>query len=306
MGLARLLIGEPSEEQEIYAAGAGSLLGLVAVVGLRMTSPPNLPAWRDWLEGRVEQAVGKVTGENREYVAKIEGSRRPLKWLRMEWSDLEYSHVETLLLGNYTFYYLPHSRSILSATLLNETSDANAQSEVTTDLARVLGIGAADLAANTVGKLGPQQAFKLIRMAPVRLVGVILLGWVLLERTVEMWASRPSDFWDYFLLVLTVGLCGITCYVLARRCRQMLLDALSGRVRTTEGVLRKRFESHTTGGSGLIMTHYFTFSEGEFEVSSDLYDAVAARHIYRVYFGSHSRVIVGMALIAEGHTPNAK
>ncbi len=121
---------------------------------------------RDLTNGVVAQEDGQVICvRTRGYVAR--GRRRPLRSLYGSWAV-------NLPPGAYRFYYLPHSRRILSAEWPALLEPGGPAASLLSALAEAHGFHPGDLNANRQGQISARQRFAL--MGGLLVLFVILAG----------------------------------------------------------------------------------------------------------------------------------
>jgi hypothetical protein len=260
----------------LLLAVIGGLAAVVAVPLLVFAARVivrGLLIWQDLTAGQLDMIEGRVSFRRGRYVAEVPG--------QAFWSaDNTLHNIEP---GAYRFYVLPRSRHVLSGERLALMSAETAG--LADVLSQVLGAAPDDLQANRDGRLGPRQAFGLLRSA----VGLGLLMLVLagMGAMTFVAASSGNSLGERLaLLAFGGGLVALGLLVVGVRIVRLVLDALRGEVDSLTGLAGKRVSG------GRSRTYYYQIGAKDLPVSREAYNALIEGQHYRIYLGPRSKHVV--------------
>ncbi|MBP7690264.1 MAG: hypothetical protein KA764_00020 [Anaerolineales bacterium] len=240
--------------------------------------------------GRVEMADGRLAWQRREYRGLVDG--RPLRLLR----------GDERLPGAYRFYYLPHSRYILSAERLG-LSATDPIAELRRALEEVLDFTAEDLPENHAGRLSSRQlaaqGWALARTAGV--LAAFLIPFLVVFGGVFPYIFIGQDFlagepvaleqWIPALcapaFMLLILLLAVGSYLNRFR------DLLKGEVQAVDGEVQER--TIVTGSGRSRRTNYYYEINGQrFQVTAAALQALVSGRRYRLHYFPRSKHVVSV------------
>jgi hypothetical protein len=333
IGLGIIGAGPDNQINPICAAPV-ALIGL-GVLSLVFVIPAYTRRWsshirEDLAAGRVEQDEGEVTFTPRGYQAFL-APRASLTTPVIGPIERPFPpRVVQLPPGRYRFYYLPRSRTLLSAEPLipaQEDPDfapappapdplaglpgyvpttqavphaawaaaAPARGEGLAALQAALAEGSRftmeELAANREGRLTGRQTWRLLALLPV----LVPFGMLFVAVGVGMlrtWTFQgfPQAFGIAFALAFLIG--GLMPLLLGLR---RLLDALARRVVSVDGVVKAELDS-----SGDSSTYSYRVGKMKFQVRPRAYPALVSGMAYRIYYTPLSRTLVSIEPLSDG------
>jgi hypothetical protein len=335
IGLGIIGVGPDNQISPVCAAPV-ALIGL-GVLSLVFVIPAYTRRWsgrirEDMAAGVVEQDEGEVTFTPRGYEARL--NPRPLQMTPVIGPidrPLPPSIVP-LPPGRYRFYYLPRSRTLLSAEPLIPAQEDPVFAPappapdplaglsgyvpspppfphtVLASAIPVRGEGLAalqaalaegnrftmeELAANREGRLTGRQARRLLALLPI----VVPFGLLFVAVGVGMlraWKFQGllQVFSIAFALAFLAG--GVMPLMLGLR---RLLDALARRVVSVDGAVKAELDS-----SGDSSTYSYRVGTMKFQVRPRAYPALVSGMAYRIYYTPLSRTLVSIEPLSDGPT----
>lgn len=226
---------------------------------------------RDLMDGYIAQEDGQVIFKTSVgYVARTAGQA-----LR----SLEGDQVVDLPPGNYHFYYLPHTRRILSAERQMLFEPGGPQAGLLLALSQAHGFSLEELEQNRQGLVSGGQRGRLRgRLALLCVLTAGLVVGAVWQRALLV-ESTP---WGYIILGLV--LLGLIAMMVNR-----WRDLQDGRVLMLEGYVRG--EEHSSDDSS---TYYYVLDNEKFTVSGAAYRALVSGQRYRLYYLGHSKKLVSI------------
>lgn len=316
--------GAAGEQINAVCAAPVALIGVgllvLAVVALA-SARHRSRLLREDLAGGVERVEGEVTFTRRGYEARLDPRPRPGTPIVGPLERPLPSRPVQLPPGRYRFFFLPQSRTLLSAEPLTPMAAGAAFPPAADPLLGLPGYqpapapylaeaGAAfssppqgapgalqhalaegnrftmaELAANRAGRLSGRQARRimapLLWLAPFGAVFVVFGGGFL--RTVAT-SGMPQ------LLTLTMGLAfaSVGLVTLASGLRRVA-DVLGGQVRTVAGKVIGEANS-----SGESTTYYYKVDKLKLRVPAHAYTALVSGMAYRIYYAPRSKTLVSI------------
>ncbi|HSH02619.1 MAG TPA: hypothetical protein VLL52_08895 [Anaerolineae bacterium] len=214
--------------------------------------------------------------------------------VRQRWSNYYTAEVDNIRLndpsyvfdlppGQYTFYYLPKSRKLLSATPLAPNNHETHLKLFAQDLQKKFHFNDQDLAINHNNQLSTKQ--KLLMLIPITgyTVGIILI----LIISVASIANPPNESYIGILIFSLFML--LIIWVLFDDLQKLVTDWYTGTVLSIVGPLKTR-----TKGGVRHRTYYFVIDDKEFEVSATKFGMAIKGINYRIYYTPYAHRLVAI------------
>ena len=181
--------------------------------------------------------------------------------------------------GSYRFYYLPHTRRILSAERQPFFEPGGPKAGLRMALAAAHGFQMDELDTNRQGRVaGGQRSLLVSKLLFLVVVLVAGIGWVIWQFALVLQYS-PWSFLGLGFFLLIMGM--LT--------RERWLDLLEGRALMLEGFVQAIEESSDDSSS-----YYYVLDRQRFQVSANAHKALVPGERYRLYYLPHSKKLLSI------------
>ncbi len=240
---------------------------VVPLVGLR----GKIRLRRDLAESLIAQEDGQVIF-TRSVGYNASAAGQPLR-------SMDGGREVSLMPGSYRFYYLPHTRRILSAERQPFFEPGGPKAGLRMALAEAHGFQMDELDTNRQGRVaGGQRSLLVSKLLFLVVIVVAGIGWVIWQFALVLQYS-PRSFLGLGLFLLIMGM--LT--------RERWLDLLEGRAAMLEGFVQAIEESSDDSSS-----YYYVLDRQRFSVSAIAHKALVPGERYRLYYLPHSKKLLSI------------
>ena len=240
---------------------------VVPLVGLR----GKLRLRRDLAESLIAQEDGQVIF-TRSVGYNASAAGQPLR-------SMDGGKEVSLAPGSYRFYYLPHTRRILSAERQPFFEPGGPKAGLRMALAAAHGFQMDELDTNRQGRVaGGQRSLLVSKLLFLVVVLGVGLGWVIWQFALVL-QYAPWSFLGLGFFLLIMGM--LT--------RERWLDLLEGRALMLEGLVQAIEESSDDSSS-----YYYVLDRQRFSVSAIAHKALVPGERYRLYYLPHSKKLLSI------------
>lgn len=281
-----LLFNQGVSQAVVLAADAIVIAGTLAYLSRRLA---RYFRWRsktklDLAGSSIAQTTGQVRWGRKTFEVHSPHGR-----LR-----LPYAERDDLQPGSrYRFYFLPQSKTVLSAELLEPAAEDEVSRGLTEILARANNLSLEALTENRMGKLSRKQMTLFLPDIALSISMIVLPGaFVFYQFNQRGFSMDPRTLEWGTLLVGTVSI-GLILFGLYRIATS-LADMLGGWVDSVEGIGLKRIAVSEDSEGDTTSTYYYCVNGMDFKVKEEGYHALVENRPYRVFFTPRSRKMVNI------------